>query len=169
MEKQHTNEQLCELIQQGRTELLFELWSQNEPFIKSLAKTYAQKFPGKQDLLDDCVQQTYIELPKIVTRYKLERCSFLTFLKYSLRSVFRSVMFETGGRGRRAENDLLNHCFSLDAFMETDEGQELAIQISDEHARMNLQSWRMRISDEHRTSLSASAFSFPATRPEKRS
>ena len=132
IESQRSNEQLCELIQQGQEALLFQLWEKNERFIRSLAKGYIRRFPEhKHDLIDDCVQESYLWFSAIVSNYRPERGSFLNYLKVALKNVFRSVMFS--GRGR-AERDPLNHCFSLDAVSETDEG-EMSVQIPDKHSQ----------------------------------
>lgn len=135
MESAHTNEQLCELIKQGRTDLVPQLWSQVESFIKSTANAYVKKYPEeKRDLFEDCVQESYIALPQIVEKFQPDRGGFLTYLKLCLSNVFRAVMFETG-RGRRAENDLLNQCISLDAMLKTNDGDEVSREIPDEHAQ----------------------------------
>lgn len=130
----HSNEQLCQLIQQGHTEYLFQLWQQCERFIRMLAEQYVRLYDRGQDLVDDCVQEAFISLQGIAQRYRADRgAQFLTFLKVSLHGTFRSVMLS--GRGS-AEKDPLNHCESLDKIMLNADGDEqrLIDTIVDENA-----------------------------------
>ena len=135
----HSNEQLCQLIQQGHTEYLFQLWQQCERFIRMLAEQYVRLYDRGQDLVDDCVQEAFISLQGIAQRYRADRgAQFLTFLKVSLHGTFRSVMLS--GRGS-AEKDPLNHCESLDKITLNADGDEqrLIDTIVDENAENEIQ------------------------------
>lgn len=134
MEKQFSNERLCELIQQGHEEYYFQLWSQCEKFIRMKAEQYVRQFDSGQDLAEDCVQEAYLAFQGIVSRYDPKLgVKFLSFLKPSLHSAFRSVMFS--GRGK-TEKDPLNNCDSLDRPIFSDDGSEMSMEevIGDEHS-----------------------------------
>lgn len=152
MENQYSNERLCELIQQGHTEYLFQLWTQCEKFIRMLAEQYVKQFDSGQDLAEDCVQEAYLAFQGIASRFDPEHgVKFLSFLKPSLHSAFRSVMFS--GRGK-AERDPLNDCDSLDRPIINDDGSEMSLEsiIEDEHSE---DGFREIEADDYRRSQNA--------------
>lgn len=125
MENQLSNECLCKLIQEGHTEYLFQLWLQCEKFIRMIAEQYVTQFDRGQELSEDCVQEAYLALHGIALRFRPDHgVKFLTFLKPSLHSAFRSVMFS--GRGA-AEKDPLNNCDSIDRMITDGEGNSVSL------------------------------------------
>lgn len=138
MENQLSNERLCELIRQGHDEYLLQLWMQCEKFIRMKAEQYVRQYDQGMELADDCVQEAYIALPGIVSRFSEERgTKFLTFLGPSLHSAFRAVMLS--GRGAAAK-DPLNNCGSIDQPLIDSNGNEYSLLdvVADDHAEEEL-------------------------------
>lgn len=128
MEERFTNEELCLLIQQGRTDLIYQLWLQVEKFIRSLAEQYVNQNEQDPELIDDICQESYIALHKLVMNYRTDKNAlFLTYLKAAIRTTIRSVIFS--GRGTAKEKDPLNNYTSLNkVLIENPDGSIVELQ-----------------------------------------
>ena len=83
-----TNEELVFEIQQGHTEKLEELWSQNEKFIRMLAKEF-----HAGDLEEDLCQESYFGLLEAAKRYDYSQgAKFITYAAYYIKQSMRRFM-----------------------------------------------------------------------------
>lgn len=110
------------MIQQGRTDLLPELWEQVRRFValQAMRRYSATRGMGGVEV-DDLIQSGYIALVEAVKEFDGEH-AFLTWLKYYLTVAFQEA---EGCRGSRQRNDPLHHCVSLDAPLDDDDGDTL--------------------------------------------
>ena len=128
MDKQ---ELLVSEIQQGRTELIEQLWLELRGLIAWYAKKYytmlsvAGPVPGGAEF-EDFVQSGYFGVLDAIQHYDPKQgATFTTFLLWYLRKAFQDCI----GRTKRRWNDPLNWCKSLDA--PDDDGITLLDHISD--------------------------------------
>lgn len=106
-----TNEELVMLIQEGRTELLSELWDNTYKLLRMLTgrlyKAYAGCLIAAGADLDDFIQESYFALLDAVKAYKPDsKFKFNTYLKLSIRNRLRNLI------GRK--NDAALRSVSLD-------------------------------------------------------
>ena len=113
---EYTNEQIVELIRQGRTDLYLTLWYRVKRFVGNMAWTRihgARGFDGHGAYgsveLDDLVQSGYLAMVKAVKTYDSAGGKFLTWLAFYLRSSFN----EAQGLRTSAKNPI-DRCISLD-------------------------------------------------------
>lgn len=100
-------------IQNGRHELMQELWTQTEKFISQQAGIFHEKVKDTCNAdKEDFIQSGYLALESAVKNYDAGRgAGFLTVLKYYLLTAFS----ETAGlRTERTQQDPIHHALSLD-------------------------------------------------------
>ena len=85
-----TNEELVVEIQQGHTEKLEDLWTQNLRFIKSIASEF-----HAGDLTDDILQEAYFGLMAAVEKFDVSKgFAFTTFANYYVRNAMRRFLIK---------------------------------------------------------------------------
>ncbi len=101
-----TNEELALAIQQGRTELMEPLWEQVRGFVYRKARAaMAGLKSGCGVELNDLLNSGYIALDSAAQTYDIEKCSFITWLSYCLRTAFqRYGGYPTFERNPQAES-----------------------------------------------------------------
>lgn len=116
------DELVCE-IQQGREDLIPVLWNQVEGLIRYFARRFNQQWDcssfGVE--IDDLVQEGYFAMLETLKKHDPEKGSFNSLFAYDLRKAFQNAI----GRTDRKRGDLLNTCLSLDAEIDSSEGQTL--------------------------------------------
>jgi RNA polymerase sigma factor (sigma-70 family) len=113
-----SNEEMVVLIQEGRRELMADLWEQVRLFVIKQARRVPLE--GRADVeLDDLIQSGYLALVDAVADYKPEMGGFLTVLKYRLLTRFAEA---TRFRSERQQRETLAGALSLDAAV-SDEGR----------------------------------------------
>lgn len=115
-----TNEELAVKIQQGAVELLPELWSQVERFVRMKAQRRARAIDGFGGVeAEDLLQSGYFALLRAVTDFNpASGYTFLTYLDRPLRTAFASA---AGYRTERQKRDPLQRFVSLDTPVGEDE------------------------------------------------
>lgn len=112
-------DELVYQIQQGRDDLIPELWNA----VKGLIRYFAIRFSRQWDCsrygieLDDLVQEGYFAMLETLRKHDPEKGSFNTLFAYDLRKAFQNAI----GRTDRKRGDLLNYCLSLDAEIDSSE------------------------------------------------
>lgn len=117
-----SNEEMVVLIQEGRRELMADLWEQVRLFVIKQARRIPLE--GRADLeLDDLIQSGYLALVDAVADYKPEMGGFLTVLNYRLKTHFAIA---TRFRSERQQRETLAGALSLDAAV-SDEGRSATL------------------------------------------
>ena len=111
-----TNEEIALSIQQGREDLIPELWERVHKFIYLLAGRYYRRaetgFTAAGVTLDDLKQEGYfIMLDALIAWTPESGFSFLTFTRYPLRNRLNTIL---GTRSGRIKRDPLSGAASLD-------------------------------------------------------
>ena len=110
-------DELAILVQQGREDLLPVLWDQ----VKGLIAYFANQFNRQWDCskygieVDDLIQEGYFAMLRTLEKHDPEKGSFNSLFAYDLRKAFQDAI----GRTDRKRGDLLNHCLSLDAELDS--------------------------------------------------
>lgn len=89
-----TDEQLAAAIQNGQTELLYQLWKQNERFIGCKAAAWKRAFPNRPDFdAEDLTQQAWFALCDAVKHFHSdkENGNFHALLNLCLKRQFQIV------------------------------------------------------------------------------
>lgn len=113
-----SNEELATAIQQGRDDLLPQLWQQVKGYVhKRASATAATLSPGYGVTVEDLTQSGYLALVAAVEKYDPEKGVFLSWLDLHLRSEFAAA-----GGYRTTHRDPLNDAQSLDGALPSAEG-----------------------------------------------
>lgn len=105
-----TNEKLVELIKEGDTGLLPQLWEQVRKFIVMMAKKHYNKLENKYGCeLEDLIQSGYFGLLAAIEYYEPGKYKFLTYLDLNLKTAFNEALGI-----RRYKRDWLDYSTSLD-------------------------------------------------------
>ena len=116
-----TVSELAVLIQQGREELLPNLWEA----VRGLVAWFAKQFYfARENLclqrgieLDDLIQEGYFAMLDTVRKYDPDKGAFSTMFLWDIRHHFYDAL----GRTRRQRSDPLNNSISLDAELDPDD------------------------------------------------
>lgn len=119
-----TNEEIATRIKAGETALYNELWKQNKRIIYKLSNQFYRKSPAYCTRagieIDDLYQCGFVALIKAVQAYEPEKgYTFLTFLQYPLKRVFRDAIGINTGK-----KEPLNECASLDEPLDDEAGAD---------------------------------------------
>ncbi len=114
-----TVDELVSLIQQGRDDLICDLWKE----LRGLVAWYAVRFHahlvasrGAAPVeVEDLIQSGFIAMVEALPRHDPERGSFTTFFRFYIRKAFHSAI------GRSEKHDPLNNYIPLDAPVNDDE------------------------------------------------
>ena len=108
-----TNEELATAIQNGKQELLDQLWRQCYGFIRQQAIRWAKAWESRTDFdVDDLTQAGYIALCEAVKGFQADRGGFIGFLSFYLKTEFAKV---AGCRTEAQMQAPSHNAISLDA------------------------------------------------------
>ncbi len=110
-----TNEELVLKIQQGKRELIPELWDQIEGYIRYLANRLLFKLPPRAGIeLDDLINSGYLGFIRALDYFDASRGAFTTVLTLALKTAFAEA---AGYRTKKQQQDPLHKAStaSLDA------------------------------------------------------
>ncbi len=110
-----TNEELVLKIQQGKRELIPELWDQIEGYIRYLANRLLFKLPPRAGIeLDDLINGGYLGFIKALDYFDASQGAFTTVLTMTLKTAFAEA---SGYRTKKQQQDPLRNpsTASLDA------------------------------------------------------
>lgn len=115
-----TNEELAQLIQGGRDDLMSQLWEQCHGWVAKMAIRWYTAFDGRRGVeLDDLINAGYLALVRAVESYDPSAGgAFITWLTYHLKTAFCDTFGIRTEKGRR---DPLNNAASLDAPVNADD------------------------------------------------
>lgn len=120
-----TNEELVTAIQNGKRELMDQLWQQCYGFIRQQAIKWAIAWENRPSFdEDDLTQAGYIALCEAVRGFQSNRGTFIGFLAYHLKTEFSKV---AGCRTEAQRKEPLNCAMSLDAPAFNDPDSETAL------------------------------------------
>lgn len=106
-----TNEELVSRIQNGETDLMYQLWAQVEKFVYWKAKSAAFAFNGNGGVsIDDLYNTGYIAMVEASNTYKPIGMNFLSWFAYYLKTAFAEA---SGFRTEKAKNNPLQNAVSL--------------------------------------------------------
>lgn len=116
-----SNEELVELIQNGDTNRLSDLWERVQRFVFMMAGRYFDNLENPHIEREDLCQAGYVGFVNALEGYSPEAgASFLTYLAYHLKNPFAECA------GFRAKGDALIRAMSLDAPL-TDDGDDYTL------------------------------------------
>lgn len=94
-----TNEEMVRAIQNGRRDLIPQLWDQVVDFIRYMASKRLKSAPEeKQDLFDDMVNEAYFYVLRAVETFDSARGTlFITHLQYHIKTAFTAVIYTVAG------------------------------------------------------------------------
>lgn len=108
----NTNEELVQLIQEGKTEYKEQLWIQCVDFVKYMANKHLVEYPDHcKWLFDDMVQQAYLHFDAAIQKHDNSRGKFLTYFEFYIKTAFAEVLYS---RTEKQKHDPLNASVSLD-------------------------------------------------------
>lgn len=115
-----TNEELVQLIQGGRDDLMPQLWEQCHGWVAKMAIRWYTAFDGRRGVApDDLINAGYIALVNAAGTFDASAGgSFVTWLTYHLKTAFCDTFGIRTEKGRR---DPLNNAVSLDAPLSADD------------------------------------------------
>mgnify|MGYP003292885803 CR=1 FL=1 len=153
-----SNEELCILIQAGKTELLGELWEQAEGVVKWKAnRVMTGNMRGVT--FADLHQSGYVAMVEAVGYFTPDNgAAFSTCLLNRLRTVFAEI---TGYRTKSGQNEPLNNSLSLDRPVDDEgDGATFGEFVADPAATAQLQTmeekiWHKQLQEAMETALSA--------------
>ncbi len=107
------NEELTTAIQQGRRELLPDLWAGVEKFVFREAGRWARAWQGRGGVeVDDLIQAGFLAMLEAVEDYDPKKGAFLTWYALFLKTAFSEAV---GCRTQGQRREPLNAALSLDA------------------------------------------------------
>ena len=125
--------ELVRVIQEGREDLIPELWDA----VRRLIAFHAKRFSLEKDLgrygvdLNDLIQNGYFALLEALRKHDPDKGSFTNYLQYHLKNAFMDAI----GRTDRKRLDMLNRCKSFDELIDPSdpEGDTIFDLIPDPH------------------------------------
>ena len=125
--------ELVRAIQEGREDLIPDLWDA----VRKLIAFHAKRFSLEKDLgrygvdLDDLIQNGYFALLEALRKHDPDKGSFTNYLQYHLKNAFMDAI----GRTDRKRLDMLNRCKSFDELIDPSdpEGDTIVDLITDPH------------------------------------
>lgn len=127
-----SNEELVSLIQEGRCDLMPQLWDNVIGLVRKYAYKLCFVLEGRRGLtVDDLIQTGYIALTDAVSTYTPGVAAFSTWFVYYLKKRFWEA---AGLHGKAKIKDPINNARSLDAPLDDEDGGTLAEIIPDPKA-----------------------------------
>jgi DNA-directed RNA polymerase specialized sigma24 family protein len=148
-----TNEELAAAIVGGQSELIIDLWTQVERFIRRQAKRRLLSEPlHMQDLVEDLTNEGYFAVIQAAKGYRPDRdASFIHYLNFCLKTAFNAAL---GKLSEKQKKDPLHRASSIDAPASGDGENDLSLVevlvdplAEDEIKRVDDEEWRR---DVHR-------------------
>ena len=108
-----TNEEMAIRIQQGEKNIIPELWTQVEKFVRYMAYKLMRRLPSSDVVeLDDLCQSGYLAFLDAVERFdEAKGTTFITILSLTLKTAFADAC---GYRSKKQQLDPIHHAESLD-------------------------------------------------------